>query len=45
MATFRFTLTKRAYPRDDLRQVASKAGCSDQRFDTTPVGFEAWMTA
>jgi ubiquinone/menaquinone biosynthesis C-methylase UbiE len=44
MLTFRTMLIKRAYPLDEIRRMAIDAGWAAQRIETTPVGFEAWLT-
>jgi ubiquinone/menaquinone biosynthesis C-methylase UbiE len=42
MFTFRNMLIKRAYPLSEIESMATAAGWSNLRIDTTPVGFEAW---
>jgi hypothetical protein len=37
-------LIKRAYPLAEINRMATAAGWPGPRIDTTPVGFEAWMT-
>jgi ubiquinone/menaquinone biosynthesis C-methylase UbiE len=37
-------LIKRAYPLDDIRAMAKKAGWPDVRIDEQPLGFAAWVT-
>lgn len=44
MFTFRTMLIKRAYRLDDIRRMAIEAGWTTPRIESTPVGFEAWMT-
>jgi len=43
MLVFRFMLIKRAYPVDDIRNMARQAGWIDPKIEITAVGFEAWM--
>ncbi|HZQ45120.1 MAG TPA: methyltransferase domain-containing protein [Acidobacteriaceae bacterium] len=43
MLTFRGMLIKRAYPLEQIRQMAAEAGWKDVRMETTPVGFAAWV--
>ena len=43
MLVFRFMLIKRAYPVDDIRNMARQAGWVDPKIEITTVGFEAWM--
>jgi ubiquinone/menaquinone biosynthesis C-methylase UbiE len=43
MLVFRFMLIKRAYPVDDIRNMARQAGWIDPKIEITTVGFEAWM--
>jgi ubiquinone/menaquinone biosynthesis C-methylase UbiE len=44
MATFRGMLIKRAYPLEEIRQMAKEAGWMQTRIESTPVGFAAWVT-
>ena len=44
MATFRGMLIKRAYPLEEIRQMAKEAGWAQTRIESTPVGFAAWVT-
>jgi len=44
MLTFRGMLIKRAYPLEEIRRMITAAGWAEPRIETTPVGFEAWMT-
>lgn len=41
MLTFRGMLIKRAYPLEEIRQMAAEAGWTDVRIETNPVGFSA----
>ncbi len=43
MLTFRGMLIKRAYPLEEIRQMAAEAAWKDVRMETTPVGFAAWV--
>src|SRR5215472_19174141 len=42
MATFRGMLIKRAYPLEEIRQMAAEAGWKDVRIEPAPVGFAAY---
>jgi ubiquinone/menaquinone biosynthesis C-methylase UbiE len=44
MLTFRGMLIKRAYPLEEIRQMAAEAGWTDVRIETNPIGFSALMT-
>jgi ubiquinone/menaquinone biosynthesis C-methylase UbiE len=44
MLVFRTTLIKRAYTLDDIRRMVGEAGWTEPRIETTPIGFEAWMS-
>jgi ubiquinone/menaquinone biosynthesis C-methylase UbiE len=44
MFTFRHILIKRAYPLADIQRMAAEAGWIGTKIETTPIGFEAWMT-
>jgi ubiquinone/menaquinone biosynthesis C-methylase UbiE len=44
MLVFRFMLIRRAYPIDEIRRMAKQAGWAEPRIESSPVGFEAWMT-
>jgi ubiquinone/menaquinone biosynthesis C-methylase UbiE len=44
MLVFRLMLIRRAYPLDEVRQLARSAGWIAPRIDISPLGFEAWMT-
>ncbi len=44
MCVFRGMLIKRAYPLEEIRRMATEAGWTEPRIETSPVGFEAWMT-
>jgi hypothetical protein len=37
-------LIKRAYPIEEIRRMAIAAGWTDLRIESSPLGFEAWMT-
>jgi hypothetical protein len=37
-------LIKRAYPIEEFRRMAIAAGWTDLRIESSPLGFEAWMT-
>jgi len=37
-------LIKRAYRLQEIRSMAIEAGWTDPRIDSSPVGFEAWLT-
>ncbi|MGA7341458.1 MAG: class I SAM-dependent methyltransferase [Terracidiphilus sp.] len=41
--TFRAMLIKRAYMLEEMRRMATEAGWTDPRIESSPVGFEAWM--
>lgn len=41
--TFRNMLIKRAYMLDEMRRMASEAGWTETRIESSQVGFEAWM--
>ena len=44
MAVFRGMLIKRAYRLQEIRNMAIEAGWLEPRIDSSPVGFEAWLT-
>jgi len=44
MSVFRSMLIKRAYPLDEIHRMVTEAGWPEPRIETSPVGFEAWMT-
>jgi len=44
MLAFRGMLIKRAYPLEEIRRTVAQAGWTEPRIETSPVGFEAWMT-
>jgi ubiquinone/menaquinone biosynthesis C-methylase UbiE len=44
MLSFRGMLIKRAYPIEEIRRMAIAAGWTDPRIESSPLGFEAWMT-
>jgi ubiquinone/menaquinone biosynthesis C-methylase UbiE len=44
MLVFRNSLIKRAYPLEEIGRMAIDAGWGEPRIETSPVGFEAWMT-
>jgi ubiquinone/menaquinone biosynthesis C-methylase UbiE len=44
MLVFRGMLIKRAYPLDEMRRMVAQAGWTEPRLETSPLGFEAWMT-
>ena len=44
MLSFRGMLIKRAYPIEEIRRMASEAGWSDLRIESSPLGFAAWTT-
>jgi len=44
MLSFRGMLIKRAYPIEEIRRMAIAAGWTDLRIESSPLGFEAWMT-
>ncbi len=44
MAVFRGMLIKRAYRLQEIRNMAIEAGWPEPRIDSSPVGFEAWLT-
>ena len=44
MAVFLGMLIKRAYRLQEIRSMAIEAGWTDPRIDSSPVGFEAWLT-
>jgi ubiquinone/menaquinone biosynthesis C-methylase UbiE len=44
MLVFRHMLIRRAATLADVRRMMAEAGWIDPRIETTPVGFEAWMT-
>jgi ubiquinone/menaquinone biosynthesis C-methylase UbiE len=44
MVVFRGMLIKRAYRLQEIRNMAIEAGWTDPRIDSSPVGFEAWLT-
>jgi hypothetical protein len=37
-------LIKRAYPLEEIQQMAVEAGWKGTRIETAPVGFSAWVT-
>ncbi len=44
MLSFRGMLIKRAYPIEEIRRMAIAAGWTDIRIESSPLGFEEWMT-
>jgi ubiquinone/menaquinone biosynthesis C-methylase UbiE len=44
MFVFRHMLIKRAYPLEEIRRMAREAGWAEPTIDSSPMGFEAWMT-
>jgi ubiquinone/menaquinone biosynthesis C-methylase UbiE len=44
MLVFRGMLIKRAYRLDEIRRMAIEAGWVEPRIDSSPIGFEAWLT-
>lgn len=44
MLVFRCMLIRRAYPLEEIRRMVSEAGWTKLLIETSPVGFEAWMT-
>jgi ubiquinone/menaquinone biosynthesis C-methylase UbiE len=44
MLVFRGMLIRRAYPIGDIHRMAIEAGWGEPLIETSPVGFEAWMT-
>jgi ubiquinone/menaquinone biosynthesis C-methylase UbiE len=44
MAVFRGMLIRRAYRLEEIWRMAIEAGWTDPRIDSSPVGFEAWLT-
>jgi ubiquinone/menaquinone biosynthesis C-methylase UbiE len=44
MLTFRNMLIKRAYPLPEVHRMAEEAGWKEPKIETTPLGFEAWIT-
>jgi ubiquinone/menaquinone biosynthesis C-methylase UbiE len=44
MFAFRHMLIKRAYPLAEIQRMAADAGWTGTKIETTPIGFEAWMT-
>src|ERR1700678_2778552 len=44
MAIFRGMLIKRAYRLEEIRSMAIEAGWVEPRIDSSPIGFEAWLT-
>jgi ubiquinone/menaquinone biosynthesis C-methylase UbiE len=44
MAVFRGMLIRRAYRLEEIWRMAIEAGWADPRIDSSPVGFEAWLT-
>jgi ubiquinone/menaquinone biosynthesis C-methylase UbiE len=44
MLVFRGMLIKRAYRLQEIRNMAIEAGWTEPRIDSSPVGFEAWLT-
>ena len=41
---FRGMLIRRAYPLEEIRRMALEAGWTEPRIETSPLGFEAWLT-
>ena len=37
-------LIKRAYRLEEIRRMAIEAGWVEPRIDSSPIGFEAWLT-
>ena len=44
MAVFRGMLIRRAYRLEEIWRMAIEAGWNEPRIDSSPVGFEAWLT-
>ena len=44
MLVFRRMLIKRAYRLEEIRRMAIEAGWIEPRIDSSPIGFEAWLT-
>ncbi len=44
MFVFRNMLIKRAYLLEEIRRMALEAGWAEPRIETSPLGFEAWLT-
>jgi ubiquinone/menaquinone biosynthesis C-methylase UbiE len=44
MFVFRNMLIKRAYLLEEIRRMAREAGWTEPRIETSPLGFEAWLT-
>jgi ubiquinone/menaquinone biosynthesis C-methylase UbiE len=44
MVVFRGMLIRRAYRLEEIWRMAIEAGWTDPRIDSSPVGFEAWLT-
>jgi ubiquinone/menaquinone biosynthesis C-methylase UbiE len=44
MLVFRLMLIRRAYPLDEVRRMAGRAGWIAPQIEASPLGFEAWMT-
>src|ERR1700722_14822525 len=44
MLVFRGMLIKRAYRLEEIRRMAIEAGWFEPRIDSSPIGFEAWLT-
>ena len=44
MLVFRGMLIKRAYRLEEIRRMAIEAGWLEPRIDSSPIGFEAWLT-
>jgi hypothetical protein len=44
MAVFRGMLIRRAYRLEEIWRMAIQAGWNEPRIDSSPVGFEAWLT-
>ena len=44
MVVFRGMLIKRAYRLEEIRRMAIEAGWVEPRIDSSPIGFEAWLT-
>jgi ubiquinone/menaquinone biosynthesis C-methylase UbiE len=44
MAVFRGMLIRRAYRLEEIWRMAIEAGWAEPRIDSSPVGFEAWLT-
>jgi ubiquinone/menaquinone biosynthesis C-methylase UbiE len=44
MLVFRGMLIKRAYRLEEIRRMVMEAGWTEPRIDSSPIGFEAWLT-